>query len=166
MVHPEKSICLRPVGRVRAAQGSFSIDIDPEFRPALKHLDQFSHIHVFWWAHKQDTPAARRMIQTELPYAPGITAGVFACRSECRPNPVAMTTCPLLSINEETGCIQVAWIDAFDNSPVLDIKPYLPVSDRIRDVKTSEWFEKWPQWMEDAAEFFMGEGSGLLEKME
>ena len=38
--------------------------------------------------------------------------------------------------------------------PVLDLKPYLPVSDRVRDVTVAEWMKDWPMWMEEAGEIF------------
>lgn len=38
--------------------------------------------------------------------------------------------------------------------PIIDLKPYIPISDRIRDYKVAEWLADWPEWMEDAAEYF------------
>jgi tRNA (Thr-GGU) A37 N-methylase len=54
--------------------------------------------------------------------------------------------------------VHLAWIDAFDGTPVLDLKPYIPISDRVRDVRIAEWLADWPEWMEDAAEFFAEAG--------
>jgi tRNA (Thr-GGU) A37 N-methylase len=117
-------------------------------------IDQFSHIMIFWWADKVDTPQYRNIMKTELPYAPGIEAGVFACRSEYRPNPIAVTLMAILSVDIEKGIVLLPWIDAFDGTPVLDLKPYIPISDRIRDFKVAPWLSDWPDWMEDAPEYF------------
>ncbi len=146
---------IRPIGRARVSEGEFyRLEILEPIRPALKSLDQFSHVMVFWWADKHDTDDARNFLQARLPYAPDVEAGVFACRSPLRPNPVLLTTCPLLSVDEEKGIVELAWIDAFDGTPIVDLKPYVPVSDRIRDVKVPDWIADWPEWMEDGETFF------------
>jgi tRNA (Thr-GGU) A37 N-methylase len=79
---------------------------------------------------------------------------VFACRSEYRPNPIGVTLMAVISVDVENGIVVLPWIDAFDGTPVLDIKPYIPISDRVREYKVASWLEDWPEWMEDAAEYF------------
>lgn len=145
---------LHPIGYVRANDENFCLEILKPYRPALKEMHQFSHILVFWWTDAEDTAAQRSILTTELPYAPGINAGVFACRSPYRPNPIALTTVPIIAVDEEKGLVILPWIDANDGTPVLDLKPYIPLSDRIRDVRVAEWLREWPEWMEDAGEFF------------
>jgi len=151
-----KSYQLHPIGRVRAAetQGSYILQIDEPYRAGLKKMDQFSHVLIFWWADKMDTEKYRGLTTCELPYAPGVEAGVFASRSEYRPNPIAVTTMAILSVDVENGIVVLPWIDAFDGTPVLDLKPYIPISDRIRDFKVAPWAADWPEWMEDAAAYF------------
>jgi len=151
-----KTFQLFPIGKVHAddAEGSYLLQIDEAFRPALLEMDQFSHVHIFWWADKMDTDEYRNKTTTNLPYAPDVEAGVFACRSEYRPNPIAVTTMMVLDVNVEKGIVVLPWIDAFDGTPVIDIKPYIPISDRIRDFSVAEWAKDWPEWMEDAAEYF------------
>lgn len=145
---------LHPIGFVRAAEGSFYLEVLEPYRPALRELARFSHVMVFWWANKHDNPKDRAITTTQLPYAPGVRAGVFACRSPYRPNPIALTTMFMLDVDVENGRIDLPWIDADDGTPLLDLKPYIPISDRIRDVRAAEWLADWPQWMEDAGEFF------------
>ena len=145
---------LATIGTVRQDDNGFVLEIDENYRPALKEMKQFSHIHVLWWADRLDTPEYRNILQADLPYARGTTAGVFACRSEYRPNPIGVTICPVLDVDEQNCVVHLAYIDALDGTPVLDLKPYIPISDRIRDVKVAEWLEDWPEWMEDAAEYF------------
>lgn len=103
-----------------------------------------------------DNPDSRSVNLTELPYAPGVKAGVFACRAEYRPNPIAITTCKLLSLDEDAGLVEIAAIDAYDNTPLLDIKPYIGVVDGVEKIKVPDWYEGWPEWMPD-------EGIGLHE---
>ena len=123
--------------------------------PALRGLGSCTHAIVLWWADRLENPGGREGdLIVELPYAPGIEAGLFACRSEARPNPIAITTSYILGVDEEAGVVDLAWIDAHDNTPVLDIKPYMPMSDRVMDAEYPEWLQGFPESMEDAAAFF------------
>lgn len=151
-----KTYQLLPIGMVRASDENqhYYLQIDEPYRAGLKQLDQFSHVMIFWWADRMDTEKYRSIMTTQLPYAPGVEAGVFACRSEYRPNPIAVTLMALISIDLENGIVVLPWIDAFDGTPVLDLKPYIPISDRIRDYKVADWLADWPEWMEDAAAYF------------
>ena len=45
--------------------------------------------------------------------------------------------------------IEIANIDAFDDTPLLDLKPYFPNCDRIRDVRVGPWAAHWAEWMPD-----------------
>ncbi len=151
-----KSYSVVPIAYVDASdqEGRYGIKVLPEFRDALKKLDQFSHVVIVWWADRHDNANDRKVLLADLPYARGVKAGVFACRSEYRPNPIAITIMPILALDEKEGVITLPWIDALDGTPVLDLKPYMPVSDRIRDVKVADWLKDWPLWMEDAGEYF------------
>lgn len=143
-------IVLNPIGRVRAKEESFSIHIDEPYRKGLDKMDAFSHFLVLWWADGHDNEESRSMLQTPLPYATGLEAGVFACRSEFRPNPIGVTVCQRLALDMENGVIQVPYMDAFDGTPVLDLKPYFPVSERVREAQVPKWVESWPQWYEES----------------
>lgn len=143
-------ITLSPIGHVHVAENSFAIHIHGAFRPGLEKLDRFSHVLVLWWASQQDAPQSRRTLQTPLPYADGTVAGVFACRSEFRPNPIAVTICEVLHLDMAGGVITVPYIDAFDATPVLDLKPYFPVSERVREARVAPWAEEWPQCYEES----------------
>ncbi len=151
----ERSFELRAIGRVMVQEGEGCLlQIDEPFRAALKQLDQFSHLMVFWWADKVDREDLRAILTTELPYASGVEAGVFSCRSEYRPNPVAITTVPILEVNLQAGTVVIPWIDALDGSPLIDLKPYIPCCDRIRDVEGAPWTADWPMWAEEADAYF------------
>lgn len=151
-----KSITINPIGRIEASDqlGKYEVHVFPEYTEALKLLDLFSHVIVIWWAHHHDNVQDRGILSTELPYARGTHAGVFACRSEYRPNPIGITIMPILSMDEKTGIVTLPWIDALNDTPVLDLKPYLPSSERVRDVSVASWCKDWPMWMEEAGEYF------------
>lgn len=149
----EQTLALRPIGVVHNDGAECAIEIAAPYRAGLQQLDQFSHVNVFWWAHDCASDADRATLAHRPGYAHGVTVGVFASRAEQRPNPIALTACYIIAVDVENGIVRVPWIDAADGSPVLDLKPYLPVSDRIREVQTADWFAAWPQAMEDAVDF-------------
>jgi tRNA-Thr(GGU) m(6)t(6)A37 methyltransferase TsaA len=145
---------LSPIGTIRAGQDGFRLEIKKEYQPALKGLDGFSYVNVLWWCHLLDGPEYRRMIECEQPYKNSpAQMGVFATRSPVRPNPIALTAVAVLRIDHDRGVIHIPYIDAEDGTPILDLKPYHPCADRVRDVTVPEWCRHWPQWAEDSASF-------------
>ena len=153
----QKSFALNPIGIIEVDEnkGLFRLQIKEPYRPALMGLGSCTHAIIFWWADKHDNLDDRSdSLVMDLPYAPGLKSGVFANRSQARPNPIAITTSYLLNVDEENGVIDLAYIDAFDGTPIVDIKPYLPMSDRVLSAEYPEWLEGFPASMEEAAEFF------------
>jgi len=143
------SYTLHPIGTVHRLGSSVELHIKPEYRPALATLDKFSHVIVLWWVNGMDTEEYRSKLQCRPPYAAEHLTGVFACRAEYRPNPIALTPCKILGIDEEKGIIRIANIDALDGSPLLDLKAYFPVMDRVQDPHIPDWLEGWPEWLPD-----------------
>ena len=145
------------VGTVRIDEEGVALVIDKPYRLALAEVSGFSHVNVLWWCHLVDDPTYREMTIAERPYrnAPE-QIGIFATRSPARPNPIAVSAVPVISVDEATGVIRVPWIDAEEGTPILDIKPYHPAVDRIRDVAVPVWCADWPQWYEDSAIFDWG----------
>jgi tRNA-Thr(GGU) m(6)t(6)A37 methyltransferase TsaA len=152
----EKTMSLMPIGSIvmQNEEGPCILQIDVPFRKGLQGLENFSHVIVFWWADMMDNQDQRKIMTTELPYAEGVDVGVFACRAGYRPNPIAITTVSILSVDHEKGEVVIPWIDAFDGTPLIDLKPYIPICDRIRDVEAAPWISDWPMWMEEAAAYF------------
>jgi len=150
----EQTFQMFPIGHIQRNQKNISLKVLKPFRPALKQLDHFSHVMVFWWAHKHDNEKSRSLLQCEPPYAKGRITGVFATRAEYRPNPIAMTTCKILKVDEDKGIVAVADIDAYDGTPIVDLKAYFPVCDRVERARIPEWLSDWPEWMPE-------EGIGL-----
>jgi tRNA (Thr-GGU) A37 N-methylase len=148
---------INPIGRIHVMedQGVYQLQIDPTYRPALEGLASCTHCIVFWWADQHDNPQDRAdSLVMDLPYAPGLSSGVFANRSQARPNPIAITTAYLLNVDQDQGLVDLAYIDAFDGTPLVDIKPYLPMSDRAMSAKYPDWLEGFPESIEAAADFF------------
>jgi len=152
----EKLFQIYPIGYVRRDENNIHLEIFEPFRPALKQLDHFTHLTVLWWADKHDNKKSRGIMQTEPPYAQGKVAGVFATRAEYRPNPIAMTTCKMLGVDEKEGLVRIANIDAYDGTPIVDLKAYFPVCDRVKEATIPKWLSDWPEWLPE-------EGLGLWE---
>jgi tRNA-Thr(GGU) m(6)t(6)A37 methyltransferase TsaA len=150
----ETAFKLYPIGMIKRADDGIMLEILAPFRPALKQLGRFSHVMVFWWADRHDNEQSRSILQTEPPYAQGHVTGVFATRAEYRPNPIAMTTCKILDVDEGGGVVRVADIDAYDGTAIVDLKAYFPVCDRVAETHLPEWLSDWPEWIPD-------EGLGL-----
>jgi tRNA (Thr-GGU) A37 N-methylase len=152
-----KSYTIFQIGQIRVdeSQGIYQLLIEQPYRPALQGLGSCTHCIVVWWADKHDDPEDRASsLVLDLPYAKGLTSGVFANRSQARPNPIAITTSFLINVNEDSGVVDLAYIDAYNGTPLLDIKPYLPMSDRVLSAEYPEWLTGFPDSMESAAEFF------------
>ena len=104
----------------------------------LRGLEGFSHIWVIWGfsafeQQKEFSPTIRP------PKLGGNTrVGVFASRSPNRPNPIGISAVKIESITfdkEEGPIIYVSGMDLMNNTPIYDIKPYIPYCDSIIDAK-------------------------------
>lgn len=130
---------IRPVGIVRVGDEETRIEIDPAYTEALLGLDGFSHLMVIWWFHRNDTPESRATLRVHPRKDPGNPlTGVFATHSPKRPNLTALSFCRLLAVAGHRIVLDA--IDAFDGSPVIDIKPYIPVDGLAPEaVRVPDW---------------------------
>ncbi len=149
-----KQFLVNPIGRIHVRDEAMSLELDKQFIPALTALDGFSHLNVLWWFSDFDTKEARQTLQASKPYkrSPEIM-GIFATRAPARPNPIALSTAGILHIDHEKGIILLDYIDAFDNTPLLDIKPYTPSLDRVDAPGLPDWCRHWPHSVEQSGEF-------------
>jgi len=103
----------------------------------LKDLEQFSHIWVQFYFHGVSAEGWKATVRP-----PGLggrrRVGVFASRSPHRPNHIGLSAVRLLDIDirEDGAHLLVAGGDFLDDSPVLDIKPYLVYSDCLADARS------------------------------
>ena len=133
---------IEPIGFVKKPKdGRILLSIDSRFWDATLEMDEFSHIHVIWWALGLDLPENRTHLQDYPPHEGAPLSGVFASRSPARPNLVCLSIVKILNVNTEQRTIEIDQIDAMDETPIVDIKPYLPSSDRVDDAVVPEWFK-------------------------
>ena len=134
----EQSFSMTPVGFVEIRDGKASIRILEKYAPALKGLEEWSHVNVLYWFDRNDTPQKRSMLQVHpRGDASNPLTGVFACRAPVRPNLIALSVCKIKSVE---GCVVgIESIDAMDGTPVLDLKPFAPVDAPANGVKVPAW---------------------------
>jgi tRNA-Thr(GGU) m(6)t(6)A37 methyltransferase TsaA len=127
-----------PVGRVEIKDGKAAIRVLDKYAPALKGLEEWSHVHVLYWFDRNDTPQKRSILQVHpRGDAANPLTGVFACRAPVRPNLIALSVCRIKSV--EGGAVQVESIDAMDGTPVLDLKPFNPSDAPAEGVRVPAW---------------------------
>ena len=145
---------VNPIGRVRVENGRFFIEIDEVYRKGLQALEGFSHLNILFWFDKNDNKESRSFLEGPQPYknAPDVM-GVFATRAPMRPNPIGLTTVYVLGIDEYKGLMEVPFLDADNNTPILDVKPYTPSLDRIENPKVPDWCSHWPKSSEESGDF-------------
>ena len=127
-----------PVGVVRKKQNRIWIEIDEKYSEALLGLEGFSHIQVLYWFHKNDTAVRRKTLRVHpRKDKKNPLSGVFATHSPRRPNLIGLTLCKIKSIQGRD--IEIEDIDAFDATPVIDIKCYIPASVAKSDIRLPDW---------------------------
>jgi tRNA (adenine37-N6)-methyltransferase len=147
-------IVLHPVGKVHSCEhisdqasredhwGDVVSEIrldDKMFAPdALEGLGEFSHVEVLFYLHgvNENAVVSGSRHPRSNPNWPKV--GIFAQRGKARPNRIAATVCRLLSVEGLT--LRVQGLDAFDGSPVLDIKPvFAEFTPERTDIRQPKW---------------------------
>ncbi len=152
-----EAIMLEPIGYVRTDAApervksgwddlASEIEILEPFEAALDGIDGFSHLIVLFWMHglREGARSTLRvkprgllrhgLAEDELP-----TIGVFACDSPVRPNPIGLSV--VEALGRDGRCLRVRGLDAFDGSPVLDIKPYT-ADRRVEGARSPAWHDE------------------------
>ena len=113
------------IGKIVNNGETVCIKLDRKYSTGLRGLDGYSHIQVLWWADKCDNTSDRSTLTEKKPYKKGPEEiGVFATHSPERPNPLAVSNVGIASVNVPEGVVELFYIDAFDGTEVIDIKPY------------------------------------------
>lgn len=143
-----EKVDLKPVGYVRRVSRqedvkdrmlTCQIVIRRELAKALDGLEDFSHLFVIFYMHEVKGEDARKLKVHPRGKLALPLVGVFATRSAFRPNPIGLTVVELL---ERSGnVLLVKGLDAFDGTPVLDLKP-VDDRDRVTRPREPEWLKK------------------------
>lgn len=144
------------------------LKLAPEFQSALDQLEGFSHLWLIYVFHTHLRQPWRPHILSPRVDAPK-EIGVFASRSPHRPNPIGLSVVELLHLDRAATNgpeIHVGGVDILDETPMLDIKPYLPYADSIPQARAgwaAEEIQKYPVSFSPAsAEKIRAHSSALL----
>ena len=129
----------RQSGRVPGLTGRIVFEQEYRNSEALRGIEEFSHLWlIFGFSHAK---RSRNSLTVRPPRLGGNTrVGVFASRAPFRPNSLGLSAVKLEGIEKteaEGDALIVSGIDLLDNTPIFDIKPYLPYADCKPDAKGS-----------------------------
>jgi tRNA-Thr(GGU) m(6)t(6)A37 methyltransferase TsaA len=130
----------RPVEELEA-----DIEILEEYADGLEAIDGFSHLLIFFYMHNITAENRKRLkVKPRIVTKYGLSleevplVGVFCLDSPNRPNPIGLSAVRLLW--RKGRLLHVKGIDALNETPVLDIKPYSPAR-RIEKFELPEWYK-------------------------
>jgi tRNA (adenine37-N6)-methyltransferase len=123
-----------PLQPIADTSGESRIEVFEAHRGCLDDLDGFSHLWVI--AHLHETTGWDPAVPTFLD---DTTHGTFATRSPRRPNPVGLSLARILAVEELA--VVVDGIDLLAGTPVLDLKPHVPLFDVPQEDVRSGWFD-------------------------
>jgi tRNA-Thr(GGU) m(6)t(6)A37 methyltransferase TsaA len=126
-----------PIQPVFASHDQSRVELFPEFAAGLKDIETFSHIYLLYQFDRAgDVQLVRPTFLDDTPH------GIYASRHPCRPNAIGLSVVRLL--RREDRILVVEGADVLDQTPLLDIKPYLPQYDAIPSA--SEGWTASVQW--------------------
>jgi tRNA-Thr(GGU) m(6)t(6)A37 methyltransferase TsaA len=126
---PFKKIEGMPIQPAGAKGVKGTIEIKPEYKEGLKDLEGFSHIILIYHLH-----LSKDYSLEVIPFLDNVPRGVFATRAPKRPNSIGFSVVRLNKV--ENNILYIENVDIVDNTPVLDIKPYVPKFDAPEVEKT------------------------------
>ena len=142
-------IILKPIGVIRTpfkskretpiqptrSNAIGKIELEPEYSAGLTDLVGFSHIYLIYYFHRSS--GYELLVK---PFLDDRQRGLFATRYPARPNSIGISIVRLLA--REENILTVGDIDVLDETPLLDIKPYVPDFDKREKVSTGWYAER------------------------
>lgn len=122
-----------PIQAGAAMDIASSIEIFDEFKEGLSDLQGFSHLILLYYFH-----LTNGFLLKVVPFLDSEERGVFATRAPRRPNSIGFTVVELTGI--KGNIIHFSGTDMIDGTPVLDIKPYVPIFDQREECRIG-WLE-------------------------
>lgn len=120
-----------------------TIELLPPFdrREALEGIEDFSHLWILFLFHQND-PTKKSKGENHLSVRPprlggNTKRGVFATRSPFRPNNIGLSVVKVKHIDRDKNLITVIGGDFLDQTPIVDIKPYIKEIESIPSAHSS-----------------------------
>jgi len=115
-----------PIQPRYASGAAGRVELLPQYAEGLKDIETFSHIYLLYLFDRSgEIILARPTFLDETPH------GIYASRHPCRPNNIGLSIVRLIS--REGATLIVEGVDMLNETPLLDIKPYIPQYDAIPD---------------------------------
>lgn len=114
-----------PIQAALATGAHGTVEVFAEYAAGLRDLDGFERVWLVYWF---DRAKPAQLVVT--PYLDTTPRGLFATRAPSRPNPIGLSAVRLMGI--VGNVLQVEGLDILDNTPLLDIKPYVPAFDAFQ----------------------------------
>ena len=146
----KEPIIIKPIGIINTPykeakgmpiQGKFkrgatgTARIFPEYKAGLKDIEGFSHVILIYYFNR-----SKEEKLTGKPFLEDTEHGIFAIRSPLRPNRIGLSIVKVKDVKEDR--ITFSEVDILDNTPLLDIKPYVSHFDSRSEVRNG-WLDKY-----------------------
>lgn len=130
--YKEKFAIPRQPGLVNAAKGTVRLLGDANNRDSVRALKQFSHIWLLFIFHGTQEQGWKSLVRPPR-LGGNKKVGVLATRSTFRPNPIGLSVVKLdeIEVIDQDVILHISGMDLLDQTPIVDIKPYVPYSDSI-----------------------------------
>jgi len=147
-MHHQEKITVKTIGVVKTENfddenkdktKTSQIIINSELTEALDGIAEFSHLFVLFWLNQVSNQQRKTLKVHPRGRKDMPLLGVFATRTMLRPNPIGLTLVEL--VKAEGNILTVRGLDAFNETPVLDIKPF-DLWDTSRKVKVPQWWRQ------------------------
>jgi tRNA-Thr(GGU) m(6)t(6)A37 methyltransferase TsaA len=126
-----KDMPIQPAGAIGVTG---TVEIYPDYAAGLKDIDGFSHIILIYYFHLSNG------YQLEVkPFLDDNLHGVFATRAPKRPNNIGLSVVKLIKV--ENNILYIENVDILNDTPLIDIKPYVPDFDAVNNVRTG-WLSR------------------------
>jgi tRNA-Thr(GGU) m(6)t(6)A37 methyltransferase TsaA len=131
---PYKEIEGMPIQPCAAIGVTGTVEIKQEYVNGLKDIDGFSHIILIYHFH-----VSKGYSLEVIPFLDDLSKGIFATRAPKRPNAIGLSIVKLIKV--ENNILHIEDVDILDNTPLLDIKPYVSIFDALDQTEVG-WYAK------------------------
>ena len=118
-----------PIQGVFAKDAKGEVEVFPEYSAGLKDIEGFSHIILFYHFYLSNGYSL-----ISMPFLEDEQHGIFSIRHFNRPNPIGVSVVKLENVRGST--LEISEVDIIDGTPLLDIKPFVPLFDNRPDAKS------------------------------
>lgn len=135
--YQEKFAIPRQPGLVQAAQGRLWLQGDYNNPHCLQGIEDFSHLWLQFVFHQTIAQGWKPLVRPPR-LGGNRKVGVFATRSTFRPNGLGLSVVALERVGVENGrwFLDISGFDLLDQTPIVDIKPYIAYSDALKDARS------------------------------